>query len=1214
MRADSSRWTQVTPSGFAWERAALDWVRSKLPDAEPWRAWSNFELVDDHGVAEVDLLVLSPAGLWVIEIKSRPGRLSGDSHTWRWRRPDGSVFADDNPLIGCDRKAKRLKSLVVRTRAVSGPLPYFTPLVLLDSNELEIDLAPAARFGVVAPDGPADSANPGRLLPRGDGIAGLMQTLFGVDAAGPRSRTPIDAVMAAQLTRALQRAGVRPSNRARRVGSYELTSRPAGDGPGWQDFEARHLYVEKVRRRVRVWSVEGAGSEDERQTRRRAAEREFKALEGIRHPGILEVVDYVPDAERGPAVVFEHPAGAQRLDLWLAEHADRLDLATRLAVLRDIADALRHAHQRRLHHRGLTPRCVLVSQDPGRPPSVKVGDWQTADRQGTSRGTASGPVVTGTAHVADLVDPGTGGYLAPEAWTNSEADGVPLDVFSLGTIGYLLLTGEAPADSPAELAARLLADDGLLLSSRLDGVPERLENAIRGATHREVGLRVQSVDELLEELASAEAELTAPHGPAIVDPLDASPGDQLEEGWEVARPLGRGSSARALLARRDGSEAVLKVALSAEHDERLSAEYDALERLGHPAIVRARARTVLSGHTTVVLDLAGTQTLATKLREDGRIGLDLLERFGTDLLEALRELETKGIAHRDVKPDNLGVAPRGTNDELHLVLFDFSLTRTAPEAIRAGTPPYREPFLVSRAHPAWDVAAERWAATVTLYEMATGTVPVFGDGRSDPAMIDDEATIDADLLDPAVAAPLEAFFTTALSRDPQLRYRSAGEMLRAWQRAFAALDETPVATAGAAEDGRSEPTGRRRSERAIVVPAHITPASRLAEAGSTSRLLSAAGQLGATTVAELIEVSPPAINRLRSVPHQSRRRLLAWRRALAERFAPPEVEVAGDVVGGRSVDALAARLLPRGNAERAEETTGLRVLLGLDAMPGDPLRSPEQWPDFGEVASATGWSRAQVGQHLDAAKRRWTKNTPTITEVRNEIAELLAVHGGVMTAAELADAILALRGSEHSGDARSRVAAAVVRAAVETEHAVTQPRWELRRLGTRVVIVYRAPDRDIDATVSWVAALGAKADALGEEESRLSGAGLTEALRGVLPDAVSGSLPDARVASLAAAASERTALSARLELYPRGMEAAGRCGGHRGRCSAPTPSASRRCNAGYAAASPRPRRCPTARYSTSFSAPPGSRSVGTRPNVSTGCPGRPGRGSARPPR
>lgn len=58
-----------------------------------------------------------------------------------------------------------------------------------------------------------------------------------------------------------------------------------------------------------------------------------------------------------------------------------------------------------------------------------------------------------------------------------------------------------------------------------------------------------------------------------------------------------------------------------------------------------------------MLEPAGDRTLATLLREEGRLSLDLTERFGTDLLEATRELERRGIAHRDIKPDNLGAPP-----------------------------------------------------------------------------------------------------------------------------------------------------------------------------------------------------------------------------------------------------------------------------------------------------------------------------------------------------------------------------------------------------------------------------------------------------------------------------------------------------------------------------------------------------------------------------
>ena len=72
----------------------------------------------------------------------------------------------------------------------------------------------------------------------------------------------------------------------------------------------------------------------------------------------------------------------------------------------------------------------------------------------------------------------------------------------------------------------------------------------------------------------------------------------------------------------------------------------------------------------------GQETLGQRLRKEGRLHLDLLQRFGEDLLDVINYLEEQGIPHRDIKPDNIGVGPVGRGDRLHLVLFDFSLSRT----------------------------------------------------------------------------------------------------------------------------------------------------------------------------------------------------------------------------------------------------------------------------------------------------------------------------------------------------------------------------------------------------------------------------------------------------------------------------------------------------------------------------------------------------------
>ena len=49
MDAKSPRWQAITDSEFPWERDALAFVRERLPDHDPYRAWSNFEFIADDG-------------------------------------------------------------------------------------------------------------------------------------------------------------------------------------------------------------------------------------------------------------------------------------------------------------------------------------------------------------------------------------------------------------------------------------------------------------------------------------------------------------------------------------------------------------------------------------------------------------------------------------------------------------------------------------------------------------------------------------------------------------------------------------------------------------------------------------------------------------------------------------------------------------------------------------------------------------------------------------------------------------------------------------------------------------------------------------------------------------------------------------------------------------------------------------------------------------
>src|SRR5688500_14172319 len=141
-----SRWKAITPSNFPWEREALDFIREYLPDREPYRAWSNFEFISEYGtINEVDLLVLKPQGFFLVEIKSRPGIISGDAMTWVWNH-EGRITTDDNPLQLANRKAKRLISLLKKQSAARKvKLPYLEPLIFSSHPESQCHLQGVGR-------------------------------------------------------------------------------------------------------------------------------------------------------------------------------------------------------------------------------------------------------------------------------------------------------------------------------------------------------------------------------------------------------------------------------------------------------------------------------------------------------------------------------------------------------------------------------------------------------------------------------------------------------------------------------------------------------------------------------------------------------------------------------------------------------------------------------------------------------------------------------------------------------------------------------------------------------------------------------------------------------------------------------------------------------------------------------------------------------------
>jgi hypothetical protein len=502
MSLESTRWTEITPSQYSWEREALDYVRKRLPHHDPYRGFALFEFIaSDGSINEVDLLAIAPTGIYLIEIKSWPGVVSGDQRDWAREQEGRRPRYEENPLLGADRKAKRLASLLAQqpsVRKAKARIPFIQPLVFLSHPDVVCKLPPFARQHVYL----RDESPEGRQR---EGIVGAL-----TQTAPRRVDRP-----ALQLTlRALNEAGVRPARRKRQVGDYVLDDLIA-EGTGYQDFKARHVSLDEIAR-VRIYGLDRECPAEEHEAVRRAAKREYELIGGLAHPGFDNPRVYT-ETEMGPGLVYRLDETAERLDAFIATRAEQLPFEDRVDLVRQLAETLDYAHRRNIVHRSLSPFSIEVARPDSVVPTLRIRDWHAGFHLDATGGHTRGI----TSHASLLVPDPALIYLAPEALRlEGEAD-ASVDVFSFGTVSYLILTGRPPATTSEEMLAR--AQGGLSLSAVLDGVPESLELLVQAATLGDVSARPASMADVLALLDDVDKELE-PGGKKSSIPRSHRPG------------------------------------------------------------------------------------------------------------------------------------------------------------------------------------------------------------------------------------------------------------------------------------------------------------------------------------------------------------------------------------------------------------------------------------------------------------------------------------------------------------------------------------------------------------------------------------------------------------------------------------------------------------------------------------------------------------------
>jgi len=224
--------------------------------------------------------------------------------------------------------------------------------------------------------------------------------------------------------------------------------------------------------------------------------QERQALARLSHPHIARLFDAGATPEGAPYVVMERVDG-QAID----QACEGQPVAARLRLFLQLADAVAYAHRRLLVHRDLKPGNVLVDREG----QVKLLDFGIAKALDPAEGDA-GSTLSGERPFTPL-------FASPEQ-VRGEPVTTATDLYSLGVLLYVLLTGERPygrrAASPADAARAVLNEEPTRPSSltrpepgweqtrrRLAG---DLDNILLKALEKPIERRYASVDALAADL------------------------------------------------------------------------------------------------------------------------------------------------------------------------------------------------------------------------------------------------------------------------------------------------------------------------------------------------------------------------------------------------------------------------------------------------------------------------------------------------------------------------------------------------------------------------------------------------------------------------------------------------------------------------------------------------------------------------------------------
>ncbi len=265
-----------------------------------------------------------------------------------------------------------------------------------------------------------------------------------------------------------------------------------------------------------------------------------------------------------------------------------------------------------------------------------------------------------------------------------------------------------------------------------------------------------------------------------------------DERYEIVKSVGSGGAGKVYLANDlvTGKQVALKTAdpnsTMSNIDKRFKIEADILSKLNSPYIIAFYDYFVQDGIQMIVMEYVEGITLEHKLRKEKRISPDEALKFTKQLLEALREVHSHKVYHRDIKPDNIHITVEG-----NMKLLDFGIVQESEDQNLTrqgsviGTVSYLAPEIILNPYKKANPRTDIYSVGIMIYELLTGVKPfkakdglVGAEKNNNLALnIVREKAIPPSEIDGNIPENLSHFVMRLIDKEPGERYQNAKEAL-----------------------------------------------------------------------------------------------------------------------------------------------------------------------------------------------------------------------------------------------------------------------------------------------------------------------------------------------------------------------------------------------------------------------------------------------------